>query len=233
MTSLSAAALRDEMNFYKRTQNKYGLPLDNRRGYTKLDWTVWTATLTQDRADFDSIFEGVYRFLCESPDRSPLTDWYETGSARKVGFTARPVVGGVFLQMLYNHDVWQKWAQRDSTKAANWAPMPRPPKVVTVVPAADSAEARWRFTTNKPEADWSNPGFDDSTWKESLAGFGAGGPPGAFVKTPWTTADVWLRRQMEIPATSGSLELWMHHDEHAQTFINGLLAVGLRGNTTP
>jgi len=120
-----AAALRDEMNFYKRTQNKYGLPLDNRRGYTKLDWTLWTATLTQDPADFDALFEPVYRFLNETPDRSPLTASYETGNARKVGFTARPVVGAVFLQMLYDREIWRKWAQRERKEPGHWAPMPK------------------------------------------------------------------------------------------------------------
>jgi hypothetical protein len=225
------SAARDEMKFYKRTQNKYGLPLDNRRGYTKLDWTLWTATLTQERSDFDAIFQPVYLFLNETTDRSPLTDWYETGNAKKVGFTARPVLGGVFLQMLYDRNVWQKWASRDVNKASGWAAIPKAPKVVTVVPAADKVEAKWHFTTNKPEDSWSKPGFDDSTWKESAAGFGSRGTPGAVVKTPWRTSDIWIRRQFEIPAASSRLQLWMHHDEDAEVFINGVPAAHVRGFT--
>ena len=227
-----ASVLREEMDFYKRTQNKYGLPLDNRRGYTKLDWTLWTATLTQDRSDFEALLEPVYKFLNETPDRSPLTDWYETGNARKVGFTARPVLGGVFLQMLYDRGVWQKWAKRDQTKAANWAPMPRPPKVVTVVPAADTAQVQWRYTVSRPESNWAATAFDDAGWKESAAGFGAGDPPGSVVRTPWNTADIWVRRQVEMPAPSAKLQLWLHHDEDAEVFINGVLAARVRGYST-
>jgi hypothetical protein len=37
---------------------------------------------------------------------------------------------------------------------------------------------------------------------------------------------------MEIPVTSGTPELWMHHDEDAEVFINGVLAVRVRGFTT-
>jgi hypothetical protein len=228
-----ASALRDEMDFYKRTQNKYGLPLDNRRGYTKLDWTLWTATLTQERADFDAIFEPVYRFLNETPDRSPLTDWYETGTARKVGFTARPVVGGVFLQMLYNRDVWQKWAKRDLTKAANWAPIPKPPKLDVVVAAADKSPSTWRYTTTKPADGWAQTGFDDSKWKEGKSGFGTEGTPGAVIGTTWSTPDIWLRRAIEIQGEQlQNAALWLHHDDDVEVEVNGVQVFKARGWTT-
>ncbi len=106
------SVLRKEIDAYKARQNRYGLPLDNRKDYTKLDWTLWTACLTRDRADFEALVLPVFRFLQETPDRVPMTDWYDTRTGRKSGFQARPVVGGVFLQVLYNRDVWKKWADR-------------------------------------------------------------------------------------------------------------------------
>ena len=115
---------RKEMDYYKTRQNEFGLPLDNRKDYTKLDWTLWTATLTQDRKDFDALVSPVINFLNETPDRVPMTDWFNTKTAKKSGFQARSVVGGVFLEMLYDRGTWKKWAKHDETKSSNWAPFP-------------------------------------------------------------------------------------------------------------
>ena len=105
------AVRKKELDYYQTVQNRYGLPLDSRATYTKLDWTLWTATLTQDRSDFEALVDPVIEFLNSTPDRFPLTDWYVTTDATKRGFTARSVVGGVFLQMLYHRERWQKWAK--------------------------------------------------------------------------------------------------------------------------
>ncbi|HEY7210032.1 MAG TPA: DUF4965 domain-containing protein [Bryobacteraceae bacterium] len=104
--------LQKELAFYRAHQNRYGLPLDNRADYTKLDWLAWTASLTQSKEGFESLFSPAFDFANESPSRVPLTDWYDTKTGKQAGFQARSVVGGIFIQMLYDPAIWNKYARR-------------------------------------------------------------------------------------------------------------------------
>jgi hypothetical protein len=104
--------LRDEVSFYLKQQGPYGLPLDSRKTYTKLDWITWSATLTDDKAAFAQLIAPLHRYMTESPTRVPLSDWYETKDGSQVGFQARAVVGGVYMKMLADPAMWRKWAAR-------------------------------------------------------------------------------------------------------------------------
>ena len=103
---------RREVAYYKTKLNEFGLPLDNRQPYTKTDWEVWTATLAESREDFDALMKPVYAFVNQTPDRVPLTDWYWTQDAKRRGFKARSVVGGVFIKMLSDRALWDKWSHK-------------------------------------------------------------------------------------------------------------------------
>lgn len=89
-----------EVAYYLTKQNTYGLPLDSRKTYTKADWIVWTATLADDQESFQKFIDPLHRFVTETTDRIPMTDWYYTDSKRQAGFRARSVVGGYYIKML-------------------------------------------------------------------------------------------------------------------------------------
>ncbi len=101
-----------ETAFYLKHSNQYGLPLDNRADYTKLDWEIWTATLTDKRAEFDAELQPILKWLNETTSRVPLTDWYDTKTGKQVGFQARSVVGGVYMKALADGVLAKKWRER-------------------------------------------------------------------------------------------------------------------------
>lgn len=102
-----------ELAYYLTKQNKYGLPLDVRADYTKLDWLVWTATLASDPRQFNAIIDPAYLWTNETPTRVPLSDWYDTKTGAAMHFQARSVVGGVYIKALADPALrtkWNKWS---------------------------------------------------------------------------------------------------------------------------
>ncbi len=89
-----------ELENNKKHFNKYGLPLDSRADYTKSDWLVWVASMTDKKDVFEEFIEPLWNTYNESSSRAPLTDWYDTKSGRMVGFRHRTVQGGLFIKIL-------------------------------------------------------------------------------------------------------------------------------------
>jgi hypothetical protein len=146
---------------------------------------------------------------------------------------ARPVIGGVFIKMLTDRPIWMKWATAGNVKVGPWAPLPEPPKIMEVIPTAQKEASVWRYTTNKPAGDWTQAGFDASSWKEGPASFGTEGTPGAVVRTRWDTDDIWLRRDITLPDKQyPGLQFYVDHDEDVEIYVNGLLAATGGGFTT-
>ncbi len=84
----------------KKHFNAYGMPLDNRRTYTKSDWIVWTAAMAPSKEEFEAYIAPLWDAYNVSPSHVPMTDWYDTVTSEVVGFRHRTVVGGLFIKLL-------------------------------------------------------------------------------------------------------------------------------------
>jgi hypothetical protein len=219
-----------EVAHYKKVMQRYGVPLDSRTHLTKTDWSFWSATLADNQPDFEAIISPAYDYINETTTRDPIADSYMTDDVNSGGMHARPVVGGFFIKMLTDPAIWHKWATGDKQTVGNWAPLPKPPQVTVVVPAADKQPAIWSYTTSQPADGWTDPAFDDSAWKQGESGFGTAGTPGAVIGTVWDTDDIWLRREMDLPPGNyDNINAWLHHDEDVEVYINGVLALKTSG----
>jgi hypothetical protein len=224
-----------EIAHYKSVMQRYGVPLDSRTHLTKTDWSIWSATLADNQADFETLVSPIYDYLNETSARDPLADSYETDKIESSGMHARPVVGGIFIKMLAAPELWKKWARRDQTKSRDWAPLPETPrlKLTEVIPTSQQTPSTWSYTLQRPAEAWIQTDFDSSAWKQGPAGFGTDGTPGAVVRTTWNTADIWLRREVTMPAESyPNLQFYVDHDEDVEVYVNGELAASEDGFTT-
>ena len=107
---------RTELASYKTKLNRYGLPLDVRKSYTKLDWQIWTASMAETPEQFQSFMAPIATWVNETPTRVPLTDWYDTIDGKQVGFQARSVVGGVFIKALADREIAAKWQRKSASE---------------------------------------------------------------------------------------------------------------------
>ena len=91
---------KNELNSYMTKINEYGLPLDSRATYTKSDWTMWMASMADDRKTFDALNAPIAKYLRDRRSPVPFSDFYDTVEGVYVHFIARSVQGGMFMPIL-------------------------------------------------------------------------------------------------------------------------------------
>jgi len=69
-----------------------------------------TATLASNINDVQAFVHPAFESLLDTPDRVPMTDWYDTMTAHQIHFQAWSVVGGVYIKMLADQEMWREWA---------------------------------------------------------------------------------------------------------------------------
>ena len=89
-----------ETEYYISKNNRYGVPLDTRADYTKSDWILWCAALTDDKNKAEALYAPIVTYLSETPTRLPFSDWYGTKDGKCVHFYNRTVQGGILAPLL-------------------------------------------------------------------------------------------------------------------------------------
>lgn len=91
---------KNEIKVYMSKMNRYGVPLDSRKDYTKIDWLMWSTCIYDDKKYFNAVVESIMNMINETADRVPLTDWYDTITSAHFHFQNRTVVGGLYINLL-------------------------------------------------------------------------------------------------------------------------------------
>ena len=91
---------QNEIKVYMSKMNRYGVPLDCRSDYTKVDWLMWSTCVWNDKEYFYAVCEAISNMINETLDRVPLTDLYYTSTADHRECRNRTVVGGLFIRLL-------------------------------------------------------------------------------------------------------------------------------------
>jgi|GEM_PF-115559 len=133
---------------------------------------------------------------------------------------------------LYTYDRKRLKVNADEIANAHRGEFAAPTAFQVVVPTSQEAPVSWRYTTEQPTANWRLASFDDTAWRLGEAGFGDAKFTDAPVRTIWESDEIWLRREMILPA--GKLyfpSLRVFHGQPIDVYVNGILAVNSSGRS--
>ncbi len=91
---------KGEIARYKKELLPYGVPLDSREKYTKSDWLVWAASLSDDPQDFALLVHSLWSAYNTMRTWAPMTDWYYCDTSDMRGFRHRTVQGGLYIRLM-------------------------------------------------------------------------------------------------------------------------------------
>ncbi len=207
----------------------------SRTQLTKTDWCLWSATLADDRGDFEAIVSPIYDYLNDTTARLPFVDSYVHRQPQERRHACPP--GD-------RRRVHQD-AGRPGDVEEVGGPRPVPARRLCARPdpaAVSPSSCRPRASDrspggtrpSRPSDDWTQPGFDDSGWKRGPRRVrhrrtprASGSRPAGTRPTSGCGARSRCPPRPTPPASSSSL----YHDEDVEIYIDGILAAresGLR-----
>ena len=196
-----------EMSYYLTKQNRYGLPLDSRKLYTKSDWIMWSAAMADDQATFERFLNPLYDYVNETRSRVPLSDWYYTDGGDMCAFRARSVIGGHWMRILmddmYNPEAAPspEWAKLPNALNTQWADDVTPEKTLEEYPRPLMQRDEWlnlnglwnyKLTTNSQDvpSDFDGQVLVPYALESTLSGFG---------RSIGDKQVIWYQREFTLP----------------------------------
>ena len=99
LTIIPQSVVDREWVYYRLMANEFGIPLDDRQSFTKVDWSFWIGAMGTDD-DFKNVVQMNYKWIQGATQRSVWSDWIWTETPTIKGFRARPVIGGIWAKMV-------------------------------------------------------------------------------------------------------------------------------------
>lgn len=224
-----AEVLDREIRFYLTKQQKYGLPLDSRDLQTKADWIMWTAAMSPDTDTFLAFADRVYDYADQTTSRIPLSDYYWSNTGRDVNFSARSVLGGLWMKVLMDkiqpENVKNGWSPKGNHIKTRWAADVDPENVLPEYPRPQFVRDNWANLNGLwdyciTEYNGTPKSFESRILvpfpiESSLSGVMYPLEPGKAI---------WYRRDIEIPAGWEGKNVILNFgavDYQAEVYVNG------------
>ena len=219
-----------EIAFYLTKQQKNGLPLDSRDMMTKSDWILWTASMSPDNETFLKFADRHYDYINNTPSRIPLSDFYWADSGVSCNFSARSVLGGLWMKVMMDKHGAKKapveaWAPRGNHIKTRWAddvnpecPLPEYPRPLMERKDWQNLNGLWDYAitdANSTPMDYEGQILVPYAIESSLSGVCRPLEPGKAL---------WYRREITLPDSWKGKKVLLHFgavDYQADVYVNG------------
>ena len=194
-----------EINFYLTKQHKYGLPLDSRDLQTKSDWILWTASMSPDTETFLQFSDKHYDYMNETTSRIPLSDFYMVDSGRSCNFSARSVLGGLWMKVLMDRyrpaKVQTAWAPKGNHIKTRWAAEIDPDNVLPEYPRPIMERDQWVNLNGLWDYAITNQNETPKAFEgEILVPFAIESSLSGVMRPLEPGKALWYKKEIEIPA---------------------------------
>jgi len=177
-------------------------------------------------------------FVIQAPDAAPANEYIQSATLNgqpqtRPWFHESEITGGGTWALKLNSEPNHDWAalpkDRPYSLSTGYNHFPKNPILTTLVPTSQVTPQTWHYTTDNPGDDWFSTDFNDSAWKAGQASFGARDWRVKYARTRWNTPDIWMRRTFTLSVIHGQPAISMCHDEDAEVYLNGVLALTAPG----